>query len=150
MEQNPGFQTSTWALKFSQVTTKYTDEIGKTRREVGSSSWYGLGPLNCFHSYSSCKTSDLKILLPCSKTLNIIESQKYQTTCWGILRGNLHSASTETKTNAYITTLNIVSQHGTLIRKSMSRKSKWSIAELAVLHLTDTTTPVAWPLCWMN
>ena len=61
----------------------------------------------------------------------------------GILRGNLHSASTETKTDAYITTLNIVSQHGTLIRKGMSRKSKWSNAELAVLHLTDTTTPVA-------
>ena len=149
MEQNPGYQTSTWAPKFSQVTTKYTDEIGKTRREVGSSSWYGLGPINCFHSYSSCKTSDLKILLPCSKTLNIIESQKYQTTCWASLEVTYIRCQQKQK-QTLISTLNIVSQHGTLIRKSMSRKLKWSNAELAVLHLTDTTTPVAWPLCWMN
>ena len=29
LEQNPSYQTSTWAPNFSQITTKYTDEIGK-------------------------------------------------------------------------------------------------------------------------
>jgi len=46
----------------------FSENVPKRAPKVKKPFTVSTGLENCFHSYSSCKASDLKIHLPCSKT----------------------------------------------------------------------------------
>ena len=71
----------------------------------------------------------------------------------GFLRRNLRTASSETKTNAYITmvrsNLEYCASAWNPHQKKYEQKREMVQRRAAVLHLTDIRTPVAWPVCWI-